>query len=65
MLSEIFYTFFITSIIGCLLKLTSYIYKSKCSAFSCCGLNIIRNVEQEEKLDELELQKKNTLSDKE
>lgn len=65
MLSEIFWSFFLTSAIGCLLKLTSYLYKSKCSAFSCCGFNIIRNVKGEEKLDELELQNKDTLSDKE
>lgn len=55
MLSEIFYTFFITSVIACVLTLSRQIYKSKCEDIECCGLVIKRNVVLEEKLDEIEI----------
>ncbi len=53
MLTEVFWTFFITSIIGCLLGIARMFYKSKCKTISCCGLMIDRDVEAEEKIDEL------------
>jgi len=59
MLSEIFWSFFITSIIACILASTKLLYKSKCENISCCGLVIKRNVELEEKVDEIELQRRN------
>jgi hypothetical protein len=50
----VFWSFFITSVIGCLLKCSSIIYKFKIKEFNCCGLKIIRDVEDEIKLDEME-----------
>lgn len=55
MLSEIFFSFLITSIIACLLTITRQIYKSKCEDVRCCGLVIKRNVMLEEKIDEIEI----------
>jgi len=52
MLSEIFWTFLVTSILGCMLATTRMLYKSKCRSVECCGLKIIRDVEGEEKIDE-------------
>jgi len=48
-MSEVFWTFFITSIIGLILKLSSMAYKSKCKEVDICCLKIIRDVETEEK----------------
>ena len=48
----VFWTFFITSIIGLTLKIVSACYKSKCKSVDLCGLKIIRDVEVEEKFDE-------------
>ena len=55
MLSEIFFTFFITSAIACILTLSRQLYKSKCEDIECCGLVIKRNVTVEEKIDEIEI----------
>ena len=52
--NAVFWSFFITSVIGCLLKFSAVIYKSKCKEFQCCCLKVIRDVETEEKLDEVE-----------
>jgi hypothetical protein len=35
------------------------LYKSKCSHVRCCGIDIERNVEVEEELDEMEMETKN------
>jgi len=51
----VFWTFFITSIVGCMLKLSSMAYKSKCKEVDCCCLKIIRDVEIEEKESEFVL----------
>jgi hypothetical protein len=59
MLSEVFYSMLITSVIACLLTITRQIYKSKCENIECCGLVIKRNVVLEEKVDEIELQRRN------
>jgi len=48
-MSEVFWTFFITSIIGLILKSISMAYKSKCKEVTCCCIKIIRDVETEEK----------------
>jgi hypothetical protein len=53
MLSEVFWTFLITSVIGLIMGIARMLYKSKCRQFSCCGLNVVRDVEGEEKLDEM------------
>jgi hypothetical protein len=34
------------------------LYKSKCTHVRCCGVDIERNVEVEEELDEMELQQR-------
>jgi hypothetical protein len=57
MLSEIFWTFLITSTIGFCLGLVGLLYKSKCQEVSCCGLKVIRNVELEEKIDEMNIER--------
>jgi hypothetical protein len=53
MLSEVFWTFFISSTIGLLLGVARMLYKSKCKSVDCCGFHIDRDVEGEEKLDEM------------
>jgi hypothetical protein len=57
MLTEVFYSFLITSLIGCVLALAKMAYKSKCKRCSICGISVERSVELEEKIDELEMQK--------
>ena len=49
LMSDVFWTFFITSIIGLILKSISMAYKSKCKEVTCCCIKIIRDVETEEK----------------
>jgi len=58
MLSEVFWSFLITSVIGCLLVIARLCYKSKCKSCSCCGFKLERDVEGEEKIDELEIQRR-------
>jgi hypothetical protein len=50
-LSEVFYTFLITSIVGFILALGRICYKSKCSSIDFCCVKIVRNVEVEMKED--------------
>jgi len=57
----VFFSFLITSVIGCILGLSRVIYKSKCHKCSCCGITIERDVELEEKVDELEIERSKTL----
>ena len=54
--SEMFWTFFITSILACILKLSSSIYKSKCSHIKCCGFDVERNVQLEEREHEYDIE---------
>lgn len=61
MLSEVFYTFLITSTVGCFLALAKMCYRSKCKFLKIWGIEIIRDVETEEKIDELELQRSRAL----
>ena len=56
----VFWSFFITSVIGCLLKFGSMAYKTKCKEISCCGFKITRDIEAEEKIDEKEINKEET-----
>ena len=48
-LSEVFWVAFIGTITGCLIKLASMAYKSKCKEVSCCCIKIVRDVEAEER----------------
>jgi len=50
-LSEVFYTFLITSVVGFILALGRICYKSKCSSIDLCCIKITRNVEIEMKED--------------
>ena len=61
MLSEVFWSFFLTSAIGCIMGILRMIYKSKCKSCSCCGIKIERDVEGEERIDELEIQRSKAL----
>ena len=44
----VFWSFFITSIIGCLLKCSSMLYKSKCKEINFFCFKVIRDIEAEE-----------------
>jgi hypothetical protein len=50
-LSEVFYTFLITSIIGCILATGKILYKSKCKDVSFCCIKFTRDTEIEYKED--------------
>lgn len=50
-LSEVFYTFLITSVVGFILALGRICYKSKCSSIDFCCIKIVRNVEVEMRED--------------
>ena len=65
MLSEIFYSFLITSLIGCSLGIMRMLYKSKCENVKCWGIEIKRNVALEEKADEIEMQMKSKVNNTE
>lgn len=49
MMTEVFWTFFITSIIGLIVGISRMCYKSKCKEVSMCCFKIIRDTETEEK----------------
>jgi len=53
--NAVFWSFFITSMVGLVLKLSSMCYKSKCKEVSFCCIKIIRDTEAEEKEHEFEL----------
>jgi len=57
MLSEIYWSFFTTSVISFLIVIIRMGYKSKCKSCRCCGCELIRDVEGEEKLDQLEIER--------
>lgn len=46
---QIFWTFFITSMVGLVLALTRMAYKSKCRQIDCGCIKITRDTETEEK----------------
>ena len=60
--SEVFYTFLITSTIGFLLAVIKACYKSKCTEISCGCIKIVRDTNNEEKIDEIQLQNHGTSS---
>lgn len=57
-LSEVFYTFLITSVIGFILGLARVCYKSKCENVDVCCIKIKRNVIVEEHEDMAQINKK-------
>lgn len=50
-LSEVFYTFLITSVIGLIVAVGKMCYKSKCSSIDFCCIKITRNIDAEVKED--------------
>ena len=62
MITEIFLTFLVTSLVGCVLALSKMAYRSKCRRCSICGIEIERDTEAEEKVDELEIQRSRSLA---
>jgi len=54
-LSEIFWTFFISSVCGVLLVAIRLCYKSKCKEVDFCCFKILRDVSVEEREGELQL----------
>lgn len=56
-MSEVFWGFFVSSMIGFIIALLKLCYKSKCKEIKICCLKITRDIEMEEKIDEIELKK--------
>ena len=56
-MSEVFWVGFYTASIAFILGLSRQLYKSKCQSLKCCGCELVRDVEGEEKIDELELER--------
>jgi hypothetical protein len=50
-MSEVFWSFFITSMIGLILKGGSMLYKSKCKSVECCCIKVERDIEAEVRVD--------------
>jgi hypothetical protein len=53
----VFWTAFITLVSGCILAIVKTTYKSKCREVECCCIKIIRDIDNEEKIDEIEMNK--------
>jgi hypothetical protein len=51
----IFWISFVTLITGCLLAVVKITYKSKCREVECCCIKIKRDIDNEEKIDEIEM----------
>jgi hypothetical protein len=51
----VFWSFFITTIVGLILKLSSMAYKSKCKEVACCCIKIVRDTDAEEKEEEFRI----------
>ena len=60
MFSETFFVGLYTSAIGFILAIGAQCYKSKCKEINLCCLKITRDIEMEEKIDEIELKKIDT-----
>ena len=58
MLTETFWMAFTTSVIGCIMGILRMIYKSKCKKCSICGFVIERDIDAEEQIDMMNIQKK-------
>ena len=51
----IFWISFVTLITACCLAVIKITYKSKCKEVECCCIKIRRDIEQEQKIDEMEM----------
>lgn len=60
---QIFWTFFISTMCGFILALGRQMYKSKCKEIQICCIKVVRDVESEEKFDEVSLQHNNNNND--
>jgi hypothetical protein len=56
-MSEVFWTFFITTVAGMGMVGLRLCYKSKCRKVSCCGLEIERDIDIEMREDLEEMKK--------
>jgi len=54
----VFWSFFLTTTTAFIFGLVKVLAKSKCKSCSMCGCKIERDVELEERLDEMKLDKK-------
>ena len=54
-MTETFYMFVLTSVIGFIIAMTKMCYKSKCSEVDLCCIKIIRDTNTEEKELEFEI----------
>ena len=61
MLSEVFWSFFLTSTIGCILGVMRMLYKSKCKRCEFCGVVVERDVQVEEREDEIEMNQRRNI----
>ena len=59
-MSEVFWTFFVSSMVGFIIALLKLCYKSKCKEINFCCLKIVRDIESEVEVDEIELTKQPT-----
>ena len=64
MLSEVFWTFLISSVCGVVLVGVRLCYKSKCKEVDFCCVKIVRDVEGEEKIDKIEINRVDSKSEK-
>jgi hypothetical protein len=56
MMSEVFWSMFLTTSVAFVLAVGRLCYKSKCSSIELCCIKIVRNTAAEERADELELE---------
>jgi len=57
-MTEMFYMFLISSVLGCLGMSFRMMYKSKCKEVDFCCIRVLRDTQGEEKIDEIENNKK-------
>ena len=58
-LSELFFNSLMVTGSGLFLAILAILYKSKCRSIRCCGCEIIRDVDIEERIDEIEIENQN------
>jgi len=62
-LSEVFWTFLITSVIGLILGIVRICYKSRCKEVSFCCFKVVRDTDAEEREAEMGIQRQPTAVD--
>ena len=60
MMSEVFWSMFLTTSVAFVLAVGRLCYKSKCSSIQMGCIKIVRNIEVEEREDDLEMKMKQT-----